>query len=298
MKTTELTFKDMNTFFKDPPALTLNVSVNETARYRIDMKNDYLNSTGGVMKRQYLQSVYTRTIKEKVKDILYLTKIKMDEVRFESESKTMNWTFAEGTEIPHCLYYCHQDDEFLFISKQKSEGIMKQQLSELGETFAKFPKLPSVSLFMMQVLDILGFEDLAGHALSNHSILQHPGIFKNIGTLPDAQCNLVGGSFAQGSTFKNKSIHCVSHGLSAYRDRVCAVYEFFCEGARLEAADTQRSKKGTSTYFFILHIDIETGLLVKGFMNEFIYASTWTGGEHPKKIPSNARRRVSLELLD
>lgn len=291
-------FKDMEQFLTKPPVLTLNVTEGQMDRYKIDMINEYLDPFGQVARRQYLKSVYTREIKEKLRDYLYLTEIKMEEVKFESPSKSMNWTFAEGTILPHYLYYSHNMNQFMYISNQFTGGRIKEQLSNLVLTFAKFPKLPSVSLFILQIWDIIGFEDLSGQAISNPVLLENSGTPAEVQTLTDARCDLTGGSFASGSYFKNKTVYGIQHGFTLNRGNPCLVYEFFCDGAKLDTADSLNKKEGTSTYSFIVHMDIETGIIRKGFLTEYIYASQWSNRSKGKMIPSNVRRRISIERMD
>ena len=294
----EFNVEDIRNYFNDPPALDLNVSKNEISRYRIEMKNDYMDSTGNVTKRQHLESIYTRKITGKIRDYLYLTEITLDEVKFESENKSLNWTFAEGTTIPFYLFSCRYLKEFEYIKSEIEDGLIKKQLDNLTAIFTRFPKLPSVSLFILHVFDMVGFENINCHLLSYPVLLNYPGTAIELQTVSETSTNLTGGSFSEGSFYKNGKVFAVNHGLNLFQDKICMVIEFFCDEAKLKSKSDSASKSGTSTYSGVMYIDLKTGLIMKTMMKEYLFTTQRImGADHKKKVRSLVRRIVNLEAL-
>lgn len=294
----EFNIEDIRKYFNDPPALALKVSKNDISRYRIEMKNDYLDSTGNVTKKQHLESIYTRKITDKIRDYLYLTELNLDKVKYESESKSLNWTFAEGTTIPFYLFSCRYLKEFEYIKTEIEDGLIKKQLNNLTAIFTRFPKLPSVSLFILHVFDIVGLENINCHLLSYPLLHNYPGTTTELKTVSETSTNLTGGSFAEGSFYKNGKVFAVNHGLNLFQDKICMVIEFFCDEAILQSMTDSASKSGTSNYSGVMYIELKTGLIVKTAMKEYLFTTqAKMGADHKKKVRSYVRRRVNLEAL-
>jgi len=294
----EFDVEDIRNYFSDPPALALKVSKNDISKYRIEMKNDYMNSTGNVTKRQHLESIYTRKITDKIRDYLYLTEISLDKVKYESESKSLNWTFAEGTTIPFYLFSCRYLKEFEYIKTEIDDGLIRKQLDNLTAIFTRFPKLPSVSLFMLHVFDMVGFENINCHLLSYPLLNNYPGTAIEIQTVSETSTNLTGGSFAEGSFYKNGKVFAVNHGLNLFQNKICMVIEFFCDEAKLKSITDSASKSGSSNYSGVMYIDLKTGLIMKATMKEYLFTTQGKrGADHKKNVRSLVRRIVNLESL-
>ncbi len=294
----EFDVEDIRNYFSDPPALALKVSKNDISKYRIEMKNDYMDSTGNVTKRQHLESIFTRKITDKIRDYLYLTEISLDKVKYESESKSLNWTFAEGTTIPFYLFSCHYLKEFEYIKTEIEDGLIRKQLDNLTAIFARFPRLPSVSLFMLHVFDMVGFENINCHLLSYPLLHNYPGTAIEIQTVSETSTNLTGGSFAEGSFYKNGKIFAVNHGLNLFQNKICMVIEFFCDEAKLKSITDSAIKSGSSNYFGVMYIDLKTGLIMKTTMKEYLFTTQGKrGADHKKNVRSLVRRIVNLESL-
>lgn len=294
------TLKEMNDFFSKPRELDINAAEGSVSRYEIEMTNNYFNWKGEVKKRQALTCIFSRKITGVPRSNFFLTEIDIERVIFSDTCKTIRWRFAEGTKIPNYIY-CGRSASDLswFVMELAREGsVPVKQLMGINQVLSRFPKLPSVSLFTLQLLDIIGFEGINGHFLSASPVLTgKPGKAIEIESLSEARADIGLGVYSHQSFFKNGKFFGTYHGVNYSRAGFCSVFGFSCEASQLKTADHQRSKRGNSYYWGDLYVDMETGLMTRGTMFEYLYTVQDKIGKSVRPVPGKVRRKVTLRAL-
>jgi hypothetical protein len=297
--------KNVYELFSGDPALPeMKLCAGDTQTYRIEMENDHFDVEGEPIKSQKLSSNFVRTITRVPFSFMASTQIDLTSVQFTSHpgKPPMRWTFAEGLSLPYYLF-CGQSEENLQIFFDESQdGEIAEQENEFAEVFTRFPKLPSVYLLIMQVMDIITFEQFASHFSSSSQLFTSPGQELRLPSLSSRQAQMGFGLYGDSSFFRNGDFFTRFLGYGWHEGRACLTFEYRCDG-RLDMSDDtaqiSRSRRGRSYYSGLLYLDIATCLPVLGTMVEYVIAvQNHTSSAGQAKVPVAIRRKVRLELLD
>lgn len=278
--------------------------VGHNQKYRIEMNNKFLNEQGDVTKNQKLVTTFTRQITDIPHEFLGLTESNVHSVEFSSNDRQepINWTFAEGLILPHYIFYCHYLDDYNTIRNEveNENGSIRLQMKKFNDIFSKFPKLPSVYLFIMQSYDIAGLDSFTSHICSKPILFENPGKITEIKTLSNTKCDIGMGLYSDNSFFENATVYAIFHGFINYLGKACSVVEYFSDESKVHVKDENkhydRSREGNSYYSGMIYIDVNTGFIVAGTMLESVIAVQNLGTK--KTTPVHIRRRVRMELID
>jgi hypothetical protein len=274
-------------------------------KYRIEMKNKYLDPEGKCIKTQELISTFSRCITEVSNKYIAASDYCFHNVEFSSKqiSKPMRWTFAEGLNIYHYLFCCRTYDMYLVLSEQENKEMIMRQYNKCREVLGRLPKLPSAYLLIMQAYDIIGLESIASQLCSTQELFENPGVEKVLSNLSFLQEQIGLGLYEDSSFFKNGEFRAVFLGMGMYRGRLCSICEYMCDESKVKMTDTgsgvKRTRQGSSYYSGTIYIDIETGLPVLGTMLESYVAMQNKGNESGlPEVPIHVRRAIRMEFME
>ncbi|WP_265445238.1 hypothetical protein [Acetivibrio straminisolvens] len=273
--------------------------------YKIQMRNYYLNSIGGIKRKQELNSTFSRTISNVIVPFLALTDYHFEAVNYlhKEGGKNIKWTFAEGLSFPHYLFSCNKPEEFELLSDKNIYSQVLKHCQKISGTYSSLPRLPSVYLLVMLTFDILAFEVFTSFICSTPALFDNPGKAVEIENLSNLQNEIGVGLYSKSSFFKNGTFYAMFLGYGKFGDNICSVFEYWCDESKVMVTendeDASRSRKGYSYYSGRICLDVMTGLPVRGTMLEsYIALQNMPDESETKKVPVHVRRNVNLELLD
>ncbi|MBR5994541.1 MAG: hypothetical protein IK018_12110 [Lachnospiraceae bacterium] len=297
--------KAIEKFLSKPCKINEQFTAGYKKKYRITMKNLYLNKEGNTYKIQHLNSKYIREIKDIIPGIIVLTNYRWDSVTYierypKKKPNSMEWNFVKGKDFSsHILlsddFEYEEGDDNVFYATYKGS------FRSITEAYNDLPALPSTYLVIMQTFDIVCFENFVSYLyIQSHS---HGGFkidewvkIKPSELEHEAGAEIGMGKYATGSSFVNNILNIRYLGYSFCLGRVCLLFEYYCDAAKVYMEDKagKNERKGTSYYQGFLYIDRESGDLLRATQEEN-YTASQTGTEN-KSI--NIKRRILCEMMD
>lgn len=286
--------KDVKRFYNNLKLpSSINLSEGTIDKYQIKMQNSYLDEQGEIVKWQRLSTNYERVVSEQITPFCVLTNLEVKKAEFESsERKRMNWSFAAGHKIPYFLLSANSQEEVKRIEQPDVHEKIAIQVKDFHQSFERFPKLPSVYLYIMQLYDMIAFENFATYFSFIKLEQSMIGEFVEIETLSEAKANLGLGLYSEESTFYNGKFEAAYLGVTVYKNQECVIYSYRCDKSQVKMEDTQINevREGNSYYSGILFLCLDTFIPVYGTMIENYVAKQ-------KKQNVNVRRQISMELI-
>lgn len=284
-------------FYKElsvKPSLNLHSGRND--RYLIKMQNLYLDKEGGIQKWQKLQTDYTRTITDEMSSFCVLTELRVNEAEFESSEKSkMEWNFVKDHKAPYFLCSAVTEEQENFIANEIIYSKVQKQLEKFYASFHMFPKLPSVYLYVMQLYDIVAFENFAIHFSSLKTDYKDIGKTFEVETLSEVDAQIGLGLYEKNSVFSNGKFEATYLGVTLCKGRQCAIYNYNCgkSSVKVEDCKMKEVRVGNSYYSGTILLDLETYIPVYGTMIENYIATQKNNSQN-----AVVRRQVSMELTE
>ncbi|MBS5824385.1 MAG: hypothetical protein KID00_11110 [Clostridium argentinense] len=250
---------------------SINIDSNHHQKYIINMKNSYLNKSGKIIKWQKLSTEYERVISEEIYNFCALTNINIKKSLFESNKvKKMNWHFGEGHTIPYFLYSANTPSKKKAISNKEVWMKIKDQVEKFTKSFCGFPKLPSLYLYIMQLYDMIAFENFASYFTSVNLSNDNIGKYIEVKTLTSAVANMELGLYSSNSLFRNGEFKVEFLGYTVYKDKSCAILNYICDKSSVKIEDTNNGqlREGNSYYSGTVLLDTNSFVPLKGSMIE------------------------------
>lgn len=275
---------------------SINLRSGREDNYIIHMKNLYLDKEGNIKKWQSLQTDYIRIIKDELSSFCVLTELRVNEAEYESSEKNkMKWNFVKGHKAPYFLCSANTQEQENFVSNEIIYSKIQKQLDKFYKSFQMFPKLPSVYLYVMQLYDIVAFENFSIHFSSMNTDYNSIGKTFEIESLSEVKAQIGLGLYEDNSVFCNGKFYATYLGVTVYKGRQCAIYNYDCgkSGVEVEDEKMNETRKGSSYYSGTVLLDLKTYIPVYGTMIENYIA---TQKNHMQDTV--VRRQVSLEIAD
>jgi hypothetical protein len=276
----------------------------QTQKYRIEMKNEYLNPEGSIVKRQKLNSVYSRTLSSVLAPFVALVEYRWESVEFSSEpdKAPIRWKFAAGLSFPNYLFSIRTEQERKFLAQEKVYTKIIKHCESFQSLYQELPKLPSVYLLIMHTFDALSFDAFASAIYSTPKLFENPGVEMELRNLSHQQTGLGLGMYNDASFFKNGVFNATFLGYGKYQHHTCLIFEYYCNESKVKISEkdlnTGRSREGHSYYSGLLYLDSITGLPVMGTMLEtYVAVQNKTNNVGLPKVPVHIRRYIKCELL-
>ncbi|QNU66081.1 hypothetical protein EHE19_014490 [Ruminiclostridium herbifermentans] len=275
-----------------PRSINLDTDVKD--KYIIRMQNMYLDAHGEILKWQKLSTEYKRVIEEQISSFCVLTRLNVEKATFESSERSpMNWSFAAGHSIPYFLLSADTEEKAEFISQAEVFEKVANQVDKFNKSFDRFPKLPSVYLYIMQLYDMIAFENFATYFSCIDLSTEKIGEYVEVEMLSSSKAQIGLGLYSDDSLFKNGKFKAVYLGVSLYKNRECAVFNYICDKSKVKMEDAQINgvREGNSYYSGTLLLDLKTFVPVHGSMIENYIA-------RQKKDNVNVRREIHMHLVE
>lgn len=266
------------------------VTLNSKRKFHISMKNYHVDMKTGSVKTDTLQSEFIREIYEMVDPLVGLAKYTLESTEYMAagKEKFQNWTFAKGAEFYNMLYNI---DLAKYYKVMDECGVSKKKFyPTLKECFDKYPKLPSVYLLIMQVLDIIMFDSylcLINTHLRDSNITKE---YTRLEELSRKHTGIGAGQYSENSYYYNEDFYVRLIGNGLYQEKECWIYDYYAEPSRVFMKDVKsgKTKNSKSIYSGRVYISKEDGECICGEMNENVV---------PIGTNSNfVSRRVVLEM--
>lgn len=261
-------------------------------RYIIKMQNSYLDEWGNVIKWQRLRTDYERMVEQEIYEFCLLTSLKIERAVFQSDQqKKMNWTFVKDHRIPYFLYSANNEYEIEKMMDASVHGKVEEQVKRFQSSFSEFPKLPSVYLYIMQLYDMIAFENFAcffsGLNISSESM----GKLVEIEKLTKAQANIGLNLYSENSVFQNGTFKAMFLGYTRYQEIDCVIFNYNCgkSSVKMEDHKIDEKREGSSYYSGIVLFDLQSGIPIMGTMIE-----NYTAKQNNNNV--NVRREVLLKI--
>ncbi|WP_143066315.1 hypothetical protein [[Clostridium] polysaccharolyticum] len=254
------------------------------------MKNYHVDMKNGSVRTDILQSKFTREIYEMIDPMVGLAKYTLESTEYmaSGSEKFQTWTFAKGAEFYNTLYSIDLDEYYRIIKEHGNSE--KKFYPTLEECFSKYPKLPSVYLLIMQVLDIISFDSylcLINTRRRDSNITKE---YTRLEELSKKNTGIGAGQYSDTSYYYNDDFYVRLIGNGLYEGKECWIYDYYAEPSSVFMKDAKsgRTKNSKSIYSGRLYVKKEDGECIGGEMNENVV---------PIGTKSNfVNRRVVLEM--
>ena len=254
------------------------------------MKNYHVDMKNGSVRTDTLQSEFVREIYKMVDPMVGLAKYTLDSTKYMAagKEKFQNWTFAKGAEFYNTLYSIELDKYYEVL--EKCSDSQTKFYPTLEECFDKYPKLPSVYLLFMQILDIISFDSylsLVNTHLRGSNITKE---YTKLEELSRKNTGIGAGKYSDTSCYYNDDFYVRLIGSGVYQENECWIFDYYAEPSSVFVKDTKsgRSKNSKSIYSGRLYVRKEDGECVCGEMNENVVPIGKSG--------NFVNRRVVLEM--
>lgn len=239
--------------------------------FHITMDNYTINMETGVQSKSVLRSFFSREIYEIPVENVGYTKYEFLETEFMSQNKKefKPWTFAKNAEFYSCLF-CIQDKHLK--REYYSEAEKERPLPSLQNSFAKFPKLPSVYLLAMQAIDVITFDAFLCMANSEFFKTEFNVKYSHIDEMAKRYIPIGTGIYSNSSYYLNDELYLRLLGETIYQETDCWIFNYSSEPSDIymENEKVRTALKSKSLYSGIIYISKLNGDLVYGELNEHI----------------------------
>lgn len=238
-------------------------------KFSITMTNYNLDMGTGKEYTSELKSDYSRCIYEIPKENLGFAKYKVYNTYYRANEKSEDkrWSFAANAEFYHCLYTL--SDKAIKEEYYKESETVKPYPT-LEESFSKYPKLPSVYLLVMQVMDIISIDSFLSLINSNCINSEISTEYVKISELSNKNISIGAGIYSENSYYYNSDFYIRFVGKGKHNNRECWLVDYYAEPSEvyMEQIYNKNSKKNKSLYSGCIYISTDEGEVIYAEMKE------------------------------
>lgn len=267
------------------------IKLNYKKSFEISMENNYINMKTGEVSSEILKSTYERKIYKLLHETVGLVKYTLNSTEFIARGKNdfIRWNFAKDAEFYNLLYSISSFEDKEALYNMAGEGKLFPTLSE---SFSKYPKLPSVYLLIMQVLDIITLDSYLSLINSNWPASEISKEYRKVEELSNLTTEIGLGKYSNASYYHNKEFYLRLIGNGKYLNKTCWIFDYYAEPSEvyMKEINSNNSKRNKSVYSGRIYIDKKTGEMLSGELNEHVIPIGKVSDYVNRKVILNIRR--------